>query len=149
MASYKATPCSTRPWVAAGNNKNLGRSLSSRRCLQLGEGADVVHQVPGIVRLDARALTLHRAFALINDVVKCAVGLSLESCGVAEIGHLLFHALGHVAAAAPILSMTQGALVAIDLLGPGQGVGRRFHWVHLVYGFQRNAERGRGSRGSR
>src|ERR1700761_781294 len=121
---------------------NLRRSLSGRG-LQLGEGSDIVHKVPGVLCLDTLSLALHFSFAVPDDVEQFPICLRYQAGGIAEIGQFGLHVLGQVASTSPIVSMAKGALVTVDFLGPSQGFRRSFHRVGLVDGFQRDFGRGR------
>jgi hypothetical protein len=54
---------------------NLRRSLSGRG-LQLGERSEIVHQVPGVLWLDALSFALHLSFAVLDDVKELSICLS-------------------------------------------------------------------------
>src|SRR5579863_10524862 len=96
--------------------------LTTLRCcqglLRLREGADVVYEVPGVFSFGAITLGRHFSFALLDNVEPLAVAAGLLNCGVGEVGDALH--FGHIALAIAVLAMTDGAIVAINLLASGQ-----------------------------
>jgi hypothetical protein len=45
--------------------------------LQLGEGSEIVHQVPGVLWLDTLPFALHFSFAVLDDVEEFPVCVRL------------------------------------------------------------------------
>src|ERR1039458_3857550 len=111
---------------------------------RLGEGADVIDQVPVFFGLEAGAFGGHILMAVFDDVEDLAVGTVFESGGIGEVGDLQLHVGGEVAFAVAGLAVAHGAVDAPPLFGAGERFGRGLDGIGLLGGFGGD---GRGRRG--
>src|SRR4029077_3770630 len=104
----------------------------------LGEGADIVHQVPGFLHFEAGAFGGHIVVAVLDDVEDFTVCAVFQRVRVGEIHHRELHFLGGLAFAVTSLVVAHFAVHGPPFFGAAGGLGRRLHRILLLGGFDGN-----------
>jgi hypothetical protein len=94
--------------------------------LFLGQGADVVDQVPILLGFAALTFGWHVLVAVLDDIEDFAIGTVFKGRGIGEIGEIEFHILGGLAFAVAIFAVTPGAIQRPPFFGAARDSGVDF-----------------------